>query len=61
MNDYAQQIGMKNSRFENASGLPHDDQYTTAKDTALLSSAMIREFPVLLRSGTVRKSLHITT
>ena len=46
MNDYAQQIGMKNSRFENASGLPHDDQYTTAKDIALLSSAMIREFPV---------------
>ena len=46
MNDYAQQIGMKNSRFENSSGLPHDDQYTTAKDMALLSSAMIREFPV---------------
>ena len=46
MNDYAQQIGMKNSRFENASGLPHDDQYTTAKDIALLSSAMIRDFPV---------------
>ena len=46
MNDYAQQIGMKNSRFENASGLPHDDQYTTVKDIALLSSAMIKEFPV---------------
>ena len=46
MNDYAQQIGMENTRFENASGLPHDDQYTTAKDIALLSSAMIREFPV---------------
>ena len=46
MNDYAQQIGMKNTRFENSSGLPHDDQYTTAKDMALLSSAMIREFPV---------------
>ena len=46
MNDYAQQIGMENTRFENASGLPHDDQYTTAKDMALLSSAMIREFPV---------------
>jgi D-alanyl-D-alanine carboxypeptidase (penicillin-binding protein 5/6) len=46
MNDYAQQIGMKNTRFENASGLPHDDQYTTAKDIALLSSAMIRDFPV---------------
>ena len=46
MNDYAQQIGMENTRFENASGLPHDDQYSTAKDIALLSSAMIREFPV---------------
>ena len=46
MNDYAQQIGMENTRFENASGLPHDDQYTTAKDMALLSSAIIREFPV---------------
>jgi len=45
MNDYAQQIGMKNSNFENASGLPHDNQYSTAKDMALLSSAMIREFP----------------
>ena len=46
MNDYAQQIGMENTRFENASGLPHDDQYTTAKDMAVLSSAMIRDFPV---------------
>ncbi len=45
MNDYAQQLGMLNSRFENSSGLPHEDQYTTAKDIALLSSAMIREFP----------------
>ena len=45
MNDYAQQIGMNNSNFENASGLPHDNQYTSAKDMALLSSAMIREFP----------------
>ena len=45
MNDYAQEIGMTNSRFENSSGLPHKDQYTTAKDMALLSSAIIKEFP----------------
>jgi len=45
MNDYADQLGMKNSRFENSSGLPHKDQYTTAKDIAILSSAMIRDFP----------------
>ena len=40
-----QQIGMKNSNFENSSGLPHDNQYSTAKDMAILSSAMIRDFP----------------
>ena len=45
MNDYAQEIGMENSRFENTSGLPHKDQYTTAIDMALLSSAIINEFP----------------
>ena len=45
MNDYAQQLGMLNSRFENSSGLPHEDQYTTAKDMAILSSALIRDFP----------------
>ena len=47
MNDYAQEIGMFNTRFENSSGLPHKDQYTTAKDMAILSSVIIKEFPVL--------------
>jgi len=47
MNDYAQEIGMTNTRFENSSGLPHEDQYTTAKDMAILSSAIIKDFPKL--------------
>ena len=47
MNDYAQEIGMFNTRFENSSGLPHKDQYTTAKDMAILSSVIIKEFPEL--------------
>lgn len=45
MNEYAKKLGMHNSRFENASGLPHKDQYTTAADIATLSSATIRDFP----------------
>ena len=45
MNEYARELGMKNSRFENASGLPHPDQYTTAHDIAILSIATIRDFP----------------
>ncbi len=45
MNEYARELGMKNSRFENASGLPHKNQHTTARDMAILSSATIRDFP----------------
>ncbi|MGE4570687.1 MAG: D-alanyl-D-alanine carboxypeptidase family protein [Gammaproteobacteria bacterium] len=45
MNEYALDLGMDNTNFENASGLPHDNQYTTAHDIAILSSAIIREFP----------------
>ena len=45
MNEYALDLGMSNTNFENASGLPNDNQYTTANDIAILSSAIIREFP----------------
>jgi D-alanyl-D-alanine carboxypeptidase (penicillin-binding protein 5/6) len=45
MNEYARELGMKNSRFENASGLPHADQHTTAADMAILAAATIRDFP----------------
>ncbi len=45
MNEYSRQLGMNNSRFENASGLPNDNQYTTAFDMALLATATIRDFP----------------
>ncbi len=45
MNKYAEELGMNNTRFENASGLPNENQYTTARDMVILSSATIREFP----------------
>jgi D-alanyl-D-alanine carboxypeptidase (penicillin-binding protein 5/6) len=45
MNEYARELGMKNSRFENASGLPHPKQHTTAADMAILAAATIRDFP----------------
>ncbi|NBX43742.1 MAG: D-alanyl-D-alanine carboxypeptidase [Gammaproteobacteria bacterium] len=41
----AKRLGMRNSRFRNATGLPDADHYTTPSDIALLSRAMIREFP----------------
>lgn len=45
MNAQAKRLGMKNSNFRNATGLPDSDHYTTAYDIALLSRAMINEFP----------------
>lgn len=45
MNQYAQKLGMKNSHFTNAPGLPNPDHYTTARDIALLGRALIRDFP----------------
>lgn len=45
MNRMAQNLGMDNTNFMNASGLPHPDHYTTANDLAKISSAIIREHP----------------
>ena len=45
MNSYAKRLGMNNSNFVNAHGLPAENHYTTAHDLALLGRAMIREFP----------------
>jgi len=45
MNQYAQQLGMFNTNYQNATGLPSAEHYTTAKDIAILSTAIIRDFP----------------
>ena len=45
MNQYAQQLGMFDTNYQNATGLPGKDHYTTAKDIAILSTAVIRDFP----------------
>ncbi|MBD8881965.1 MULTISPECIES: D-alanyl-D-alanine carboxypeptidase family protein [Rhodanobacter] len=45
MNAYAKQLGMVNSHFVNASGYPVDDHYSTAHDIAILSRALIHDFP----------------
>jgi D-alanyl-D-alanine carboxypeptidase (penicillin-binding protein 5/6) len=45
MNQYAQQLGMLDTNYQNATGLPGKEHYTTAKDIAILSAAVIRDFP----------------
>ena len=45
MNNHARRLGMLNTNFVNATGLPHADHYTTPRDIALVAAATIREFP----------------
>ncbi|MGH8445301.1 MAG: D-alanyl-D-alanine carboxypeptidase family protein [Solimonas sp.] len=45
MNQYAQKLGMKNSHFADASGLPDPNHYTTAHDLTILARALIHDFP----------------
>lgn len=45
MNQQAQILGMKNSHFMNATGLPHEEHYSTAHDLALLARAIINDYP----------------
>ena len=47
MNVYAKRLGMNNTNFINSSGWPEDDHYSTVHDLAILSNAVIREFPDL--------------
>ncbi len=45
MNQHAKRLGMVNTNYTNATGLPDPELYTTAYDIALLSQALIRDFP----------------
>lgn len=45
MNETAKKLGMNDSNFVDSSGWPNPNHYTTAHDLALLSVALVRDFP----------------
>ncbi|HSG04522.1 MAG TPA: D-alanyl-D-alanine carboxypeptidase family protein [Marinobacterium sp.] len=45
MNQHARRLGLKNTNFENATGLPADNHYSSPYDLALIAQALIRDFP----------------
>ncbi len=45
MNQYAARLGLTGTHYVDASGLPNPDHYTTARDVAVLSRALIHDFP----------------
>ena len=58
MNANAKRLGMEGTHFENSSGLPAPNHYTTARDMSLLAVAMIRDFPQYYKYYSVREFEH---
>ena len=45
MNEEATALGMKSTQFQNATGWPAENHYTTARDIVILTRALIEKFP----------------
>jgi len=58
MNRYAKALGMNQSAFKNAHGLPAEGQLTTARDMAVLTRAYLQAFPEMLHHHSTRSLRH---
>ena len=58
MNSNAKRLNMVGTHFENSSGLPSPQHYTTARDMSLLANAMIRDFPQYYKFYSIREFEH---
>ena len=55
MNEYSKRLGMKATHFANSWGGPSPEHYSTARDLATLSAALIRDFPDYYRYYSMRE------
>jgi serine-type D-Ala-D-Ala carboxypeptidase (penicillin-binding protein 5/6) len=58
MNSTAKSLNMVGSHFENSSGLPSPQHYTTARDMSLLAAAIIRDYPQYYKYYSVHEFEH---
>jgi D-alanyl-D-alanine carboxypeptidase (penicillin-binding protein 5/6) len=58
MNSTAKQLNMAGTHFENSSGLPSPQHYTTARDMSMLANAMIRDYPQYYKYYSIREFEH---
>ena len=58
MNRYAKALGMEQSAFKNAHGMPAEGQRTTARDMAVLTRAYLQAFPEMLHYHSARSLRH---
>ena len=50
MNEKAEEIGLLNTNFVNASGINDPDNYSTVKDIAIMSRYLIKNYPVMYKT-----------
>lgn len=55
MNQQAKQLGMTNTNFQNATGLPGPQHFTTASDLSKLAKAIINDFPDYYRYYSIKE------
>ena len=55
MNQHAKRLGMNATHFNNSTGWPDDNHYTTARDLAKLSRAIINDFPTHYSSYKIKE------
>jgi D-alanyl-D-alanine carboxypeptidase (penicillin-binding protein 5/6) len=55
MNDKAQALGLRSTHFVNPTGLPAQDQHSTARDLGLLAQRLLHDFPERAHYYGIRK------
>ena len=55
MNETAEALGMTHTHYENSMGLPNPNHYASARDMAILSRALINEFPDYYRWHSIKE------
>ena len=58
MNAAVKKLHLKNTNFENVTGLPDENHYSSARDIALISRALIHEFPQFYPWFGIKKMTH---
>ena len=46
LNKLAKDLGLENTNFQNVTGMPNKEHYTTSRDLAILSQRLIQDFPI---------------
>lgn len=61
MNKRAQELGLKNTKFQNATGLPAEDHYSSARDMAIISRELLKYEDITKYTGRYESYLRENT